>query len=487
MNIVIASAEAAPLAKRGGLADIVSALAKEWKKMGHNPIIIMPKYKSINTEQYEFIPTDLTLIVPMGYWTEYARLWHGKLPDTEVDVYLVEHNVYYDRNGIYGEDKEYTDNDRRFIFFSRAIMESCKALQFKPDIIHAHDYHTAFTMPFLKTHYRQDEVFEKTAGVYTIHNLGYQGKFEAARAMEFTGFGMTEFYIGSWFEQFGVVNAMKAGIMFADKITTVSPTYAKEIRFDYYSEGLQQELNTRGADLIGVLNGADYELWSPENDKYIPNRYDINSLKNKQLNKEHLLKQHAKSNPDNKPLFAIVSRLAGQKGIELLMNQLEHFLGTGEIQFAMLGSGEKKYETYFKNLNTRYPNDTIIEFGYNESISHNIYSAADFFVIPSRYEPCGLSQMYAMRYGTIPIVRKTGGLADTVEEYSVENSNGCGFSFWEYETGELHKAINRALEVYYDSEKWDQIRKNAMNRRFTANEAATKYIEVFNWAQEKLR
>ncbi len=485
MNIILASAEAAPLAKRGGLADVVSSLAKEWKKMGHNPILIMPKYKCINTAEYNFNPTDLTLIIPVGYWTEYARLWHGKLPDTDVDVYLVENNVYFDRNGIYGEEKEYADNDRRFIFFSRAVMESCKALQIKPDIIHAHDYHLAFTMPFLKTHYRQDEAFKNTAGVYTIHNLGYQGKFEAERAMEFTGFGMSEFYIGSWFEQFGMVNSMKAGIMFADKITTVSPTYAKEIRFDYYSEGLQQELNTRGADLIGVLNGADYELWSPETDNYIPENYDINSLQKKLFNKKKLLREYGIQNPNNKPLYAIVTRLAGQKGIELLMSCIEYYLGTGQIQFAMLGSGEKKYEIFFNYLKNRYPLDTIIEFGYNEALSHKIYSAADFFLIPSRYEPCGLTQMYAMRYATIPIVRETGGLADTVIEFSDNNPKGCGFTFWEYNSQELHKAIARSIEVYDKPNKFDNIRKNAMNKRFTSKEAAEKYIEVFGWAKEK--
>jgi starch synthase len=422
----------------------------------------------------------------MGFWTEFAGLLKGKLPGTDVEVYLIEHDVYFDRNGIYGEDREYPDNDRRFIFFSRAVFEVCKAINFKPDIIHAHDFHAAFTMPFLKTHYREDELFKKTAGIFTIHNLAYQGKFAPERAMEFSGFGSENFYIGSWFEHFGMVNAMKSGIMFADKITTVSPTYAKEIRQDYYSEGLQQELNTRSADLIGVLNGADYDVWNPETDSVIYENYSEKTLDLKNKNKCEFYKEAGISCETDKPLIGMVSRMAGQKGFDLVMSVIEPFIASGKIRFAIIGSGEDKYEDYFLHLRHRYPNDTVVEYGYNFKMSHKIFAASDYFLVPSRYEPCGLTQMYAMRYGTIPIVRLTGGLADTVDEYLEADGSGEGFRFWAYDAHEFESCINRALAVYQKQPHWNQIRTNAMNKRFTSEESAKKYLEVYSWGLEKL-
>jgi starch synthase len=488
MNILLASSEVAPFAKAGGLADIASSLPIEWAKYGQNPIVILPKYGFIDTYKYGFEPTEHSIVVPMGYWNEYARIWHGFLPNSEVPVYLIEHNHYFDRNGIYGDPNEYGDNDRRFIFFSRAIFETAKVLNFKPDIIHAHDFHTAFCMAFLKSYYFNDPLFKGTAGVYTIHNLAYQGKFNPENALMYSGFGMKEFYPGSWFEKYGSVNAMKTGIMFADKITTVSPTYAKEIRYPYYSEGLQDELNLRGADLIGVLNGVYYDEWNPEIDDEIYEKYSTDEFEIKHNNKIRFLLDHGLTKEDDLelPLIGMVTRLTEQKGIDLLTAKLEYYLENKMFRLALLGTGERRYTDFFQYIKWKFPKLAIVNIGYNNNLSHKLFAAADFFLMPSRFEPCGLTQMYAMRYGTIPIARIAGGLADTITEYNFDNSTGSGFLFWQYNADDLAFALRRSLSVYNNQPHWDLIRKNAMANNFSSGKSALEYLKVFKWALEKL-
>ena len=489
MNILLASAEVAPFAKAGGLADIASSLPLEWKKLGQKPIIIMPKYGFLDVYAYGFVPTDLIISVPMSYWMEYARLWQGTLPNSNVPVYLIENSDYFNRNGIYGDPTEYVDNDRRFIFFSRAVLEAAKALNFSPNVIHAHDFHTAYTMAFLKSQYKFDHFFSKTAGVYTIHNLAYQGWFDPGRAMDFSTFGMKEFYPNSWFEFRGAVNAMKVGIMFADKITTVSPTYAKEIRYPYFSEGMQDILNQRASDLIGVLNGVYYSDWSPENDTHIYSKYSSEKLEVKKINKNQFLNEQGLTIDDNFeiPLLGMVSRLTEQKGIDLLINKLEYYLTNNIFRFALLGSGEVKYEDYFRYIAWKYPGRAFISLGYNNSLAHKIIAGSDFLVLPSRFEPCGLTQMYALKYGTIPIIRSTGGLADTVSEYIPKTGNGSGFVFNNYNADDFAFAIRRALSNYETEPHWDLVRQNAMSLNFSSSRSALEYLKIFNWAIEKTK
>lgn len=490
MNILLGTAELSPFAKAGGLADIANYLPLEWEKFGQSTVVVLPKYQFIDTEKWGFEPTDFILYVPISNWTEFARLWVGKLPESNVPVYLIENQDYFNRSGIYGEVTEYPDNDRRFIFFSRAILETAKALNFKPDILHCHDYHTAFALAFLKSQYRLDSTFATTAGVYTIHNLAYQGIFDPYRAMEFSSFGMKEFYHGSWFEHNEKVNAMKVGIMFADKITTVSPNYAKEIRYSYFAEGLHDVLNLRGADLVGILNGVKYSQWSPESDKYLPFCYNINNLdEGKRLNKYELLKQfniQPESNFDL-PLIGSVTRLVEQKGIDLIINKLEYYLSNNIFRFAILGSGDSRYEYFFQYLQSKYPNNTLVYIGYNEELSHQIIASSDYILLPSRFEPCGLTQMYGLRYGTIPIARLTGGFVDTVEEYNPNTGIGDGFTFYQYNADDMAYAIRRALEIYHIEPHWTIIRKNAMQKNFSAERTALEYLRVFNWALEKVR
>jgi len=488
MNILLVSAEVEPYAKSGGLADVCSTLPREWQRLGQNPIIVMPKYGFINVDKWGFKPTGITLIVPMGYWTEFAHLWEGTLPNSDVPVYLIEHNLYFDRPGIYGNPQEYSDNNRRFIFLARATFEVAKALDFTPDIIHAHDFHIAFAMAFLKSFYRWEHRFSRTAGVYTIHNLAYQGRYEPHSTMEYSSFGLKEFYPGSWFEYYGSVNFMKVGIMFADKITTVSPTYAREIRYPYYGEGLNDVLNHRAADLIGVLNGVYYDEWNPETDKFIHKTYNRDNLHIKEEVKKQFLYENGLTESDNldKPLIGMVTRLAEQKGIDLVRYILENYLSVGEFRFALLGSGEKHYEDYFNYIKWKYPKDAIIHIGYSNMVSHKLIAAADFFLMPSRFEPCGLTQMYSMKYGTIPIVRQTGGLADTVFEYNQATGEGNGFNFFQYNADDMAWAIRRAFSIYNNQPHWDIIRQNAMSMDFSSSKTALEYLKVFTWALEKV-
>jgi starch synthase len=489
MKILLTSAEVAPFAKTGGLADIAAALPFEWEKFGQEVIVVMPKYAHIDTYHFGFQPTFKIVYVPMSFWMEFGHIWEGRLPNSNVPVYLIENNDYFNRRGIYGDPKEYPDNDRRFIFFSRAVMEVAKAVNFSPDIIHAHDFHTAFTMAFLKSQYRRDMRFSRTAGVFTIHNLSYQGWFNPARAMDFSTFGMKEFYSGSWFEHKGSVNAMKTGIMFADKITTVSPTYAKEIREPYYSEGMQDVLNHRGADLIGILNGAYYGEWDPEKDRLLYSKYNKDFLQGKLSNKKQFLKELGLGEEDelDLPIMGMVSRLTEQKGIDLLMNKLEDMLSNGMFRFCLLGSGDKGYEDFFRYLGWKYPMRAYVNIGYNERLAHRIIGGSDFLVLPSRFEPCGMTQIYGLKYGTVPIVRETGGLTDTVSEYNLDTGIGNGFTFINYNGDDLAYAIRRAISVYNTEPHWEIIRRNGMNSDFSSSRSAFEYLKIFKWAIDKSR
>ncbi len=490
MNILVAAAELAPFAKVGGLADMAGALPKAWSSDGHNVIVVVPLYGTINTEEYGIEKTDLLVEVPFGSWTEFAEVWKGALPDSEVPVYFLRSSDYYDRPGIYGYHEGFEDNDRRFLFLSRAVFEVARALDFRPDVVHAHDYHTAPTMPVLKIHYHADEFFARTVGVFTIHNMAYQGMYDPLRAMEFLGFPQSDFYQGCWFEHDGVFNAMKAGIMFANKITTVSPTYAQEIRWTPEGMGLQGVLQSRGADLIGVLNGIDTDTWNATTDTNIAVPYSQDSLRKKAVNKRALLVEAEipdKEIRNDLPVIGMVTRLTEQKGISLLTQSIEHFVAGNRIRLVVLGSGEKRFEDFLKDLAYRYPYNVRVRIGYDEALSHRIQAGSDFYLMPSRFEPCGLTQMFALAYGTVPIVRSVGGLADTVEDYDPVLFTGTGIRFHRYTADAMSAAIETALRYYGREPHWTHIRKNAMVKDNSIAAAARRYVEVFGWAREHRR
>lgn len=488
MKILFAAAEVFPYAKAGGLGDVASYLPKEWAKLGHDVVVIMPKYRQIDVQKYDLKPTNFTLSVPMGHWTEYARLWQATLPDSTVTIYFVE-SEYFNRDGIYGDPDGYVDNDRRYLFLSRAVFEAAKVLNFTPDIIHANDWHTALVMPLLKIHYGKEKRFGTTACVYSIHNIVFQGQSDPGTLLPLAGISPDWFYPDSPFELHGAVNAMKAGIMFADKITTVSPTYANEIRYTEQGYGMQNALHARGADFIGILNGVDYCEWNPAIDKHIYARYAPNSLAGKKTNKLAYLQDHGIPEHEafaDMPLLGMVTRLTDQKGIDLVEQILESVLNSFPIRFTMIGSGAARYENFFRHIARKYPSRALVTIGYNDVLAHRIEAAADIFLMPSRFEPCGLNQMYSLKYGTIPIVRATGGLADTIQEYNHATGQGNGFVFHNSDPDDLRWAIDRAVNTYFYKTVWDTLMHNAMQCNYSATRSAESYIQVFRWAREKV-
>ncbi|MCU0329878.1 MAG: glycogen synthase [Candidatus Kapabacteria bacterium] len=487
MNILLVAAEVSPYAKVGGLADMTSALPKAWQADGHSVTVVLPKYGAIDAKAHGLEKTDLTLAVPFGAWNEYASVWKAQLPGSSVPVYLIGSEDYFERPGIYGYHEGYEDNDRRFIFLSKAAFELAKALGMRPDVIHAHDYHTAPCMPLLKVIYRHQPEFAGTRGVFTIHNMAYQGYYDPIRAMDFCGFPMEDFYPGAWYEQDGAFNCLKAGIMFADKVTTVSPTYAQEIRWTPEGMGLQSALQARGADLIGVLNGIDTDEWSPANDPFLALPYDVDSIEKKQVLKSILLAEHGcyPHNVDNDlPLIGMVTRLTEQKGISIFFNAIQAFIERNACRLVVLGSGDRAAESRLRELAAAYPSNVIVHTGYNNALSHQIQAASDFYLMPSKFEPCGLTQMYAMAYGTVPIVRAVGGLADSVTAYDPVTFHGTGFRFSAYTAEACAAAIADALRVYRREPHWTHIRRNAMDTDMSITRAARRYVEVFGWTLE---
>lgn len=489
MNILVAAAEVAPFAKVGGLADMTGALPRAWVEAGHHVVVVLPLYSTIDRAAYGITKTDIVLEVPMGRWPEFAQVWTATLPGTTTQLYFLSSSDYYDRPGIYGYHDGFPDNDRRFIFLSRAAFELARSLDFKPDVVHAHDYHTAPCMPMLKIHYAHDPFFSGTAGVFTVHNMAYQGMYDPVRAMELCGFDPASFHVGSWFEQDGIFNCLKAGIMFADKITTVSPTYAQEIRWTPEGMGLQSALQARGTDLIGVLNGIDSNDWNPATDTYLPVPYSIDSIEKKEIDKRALLSEmglHVDGQTDGLPLVGMVSRLTEQKGISLLLHSLEGFISARRMRLVMLGSGETRFEDFFLDLQHRYPDLVFVGRGYNNPLSHKIQAASDFYLMPSKFEPCGLTQMFALAYGSIPIVRAVGGLADTITQYDPITFHGNGFRFNRYSADACREAIDQALRVYQREPHWSRIRRNAMSSKYTIADTANHYLDVFGWARERV-
>ena len=490
MNILLVAAEVSPYAKVGGLADMAGALPKAWSEQGHDVRIVLPLYGNIDKELYNISKLDALVAVPFGSWTEYAEVWHGVLPHTNVDVYFIRSSDYFDRPGIYGYHEGFEDNDRRFIFLSRAAFEVARALDFRPDVIHAHDYHTAVCMLLLKVQYVHDEFFSATAGVFTIHNMAFQGHFDPLRAMEFCGLPPSDFYTGCWYEHDGCFNAMKAGIMFADKVTTVSPTYAQEIRWTPEGMGLQGALQQRSADVVGVLNGIDMHQWDPAADKHIAITYTAENLERKLADKLALLREVGFGEGDQNddvPLLGMVTRLTEQKGLSILQHALPQHLRDGSVRLVVLGSGEHDAEMFLSDMEHRYPHNVRFIRGYNEPLSHRIQAGSDYYLMPSLFEPCGLTQMFALRYGAVPIVRGIGGLADTIEEYDPITFCGTGIRFYDYNAEELSNAIWRGLRLFKQEPHWMHIRRNAMSADYSIVHTAARYLEVFSWALEKVR
>jgi len=476
LKVLMLSAEVVPFAKVGGLADVAGSLPKALQQLGHDVRVAMPRYGRIDPQEFGLQETLPSFPVPMNKQVEEAAILEGRIGD-HVPVYLVENAKYYDRDGIY----MYPDDAERFIFFCRSGLEMLRHLDWCPDIIHCHDWHTAIVPNWLKTIYSDDPFFAHTASVYTIHNLAYQGIF-GYRVLEVAGLAKYGFmYHPEMADLSEVVDLMARGIYFADVINTVSERYAKEILDPKMGEKLDPLLRDRRDRLYGILNGIDYEVFNPATDPYIAQQYDVEHLDKRAANKPALQQEAGLRVHADTPLVGLVSRLADQKGFDILSDVIDHLLDL-DLQFVVLGTGDPHYHEMLSRVAQAYRSKAAVFLTFNAELAHKIYAGSDLFLMPSRYEPCGLGQMIAMRYGSVPVVRATGGLADTVADLDPRSGEGNGFSFEPYDRWALFAAIVRAVENFKYGDTWRQLQIRGMSADFTWRASAAKYVDLYHRA-----
>lgn len=486
LKVLFVGSECTPYAKIGGLGDVVAALPKALRKLGHDARIVLPLYASIKRAKYG-IKFERSACIHMGNKEEqWVGVFKAKL-DGQVPVWFVDCQRFYSRPGIYDEPwGEYGDNAFRFALLCRAATQICKDTGFIPDAMHGHDWPTALVPVFLKTWDRILSPLSGTASVLTIHNVGYKGVYHIS-AFPYIGVGW-EHYNPDCFEDHGKINLLKAGIAFADAITAVSPTYAKEILDPTGGMGMAPFLNNRKADLFGILNGADYDHWDPARDPLIPARFSAKDLTGKAACKAALQRRLYLQERKDLPVFGIVSRFAHQKGFNLLMEALPKALSTMAFQLAVLGQGDSGVEDFFRWLTRSHPGRVGDLIGFSNELGHWIEAGSDFFLMPSLYEPCGLNQLYSMKYGTLPIVRAIGGLEDTVQNYNEWTGEGTGFKFLAPTGQALYDTIGWAVSTWFDRPKhYRQLQQSAMAQDFSWEKSARQYLDVYAHAIRKRR
>jgi len=472
MKLVFVTAEADPFVKTGGLGEVMGSLPAFLHKQGVDVRVIMPKYSTIAEHFQKQMKHLAHFDVPVAWRQQFCGL--DEMVYQGVHYYFIDNEYYFSRPGIYGE----FDDAERFAFFSRAALESLLHIPgFKPDIIHCQDWHTALIPLMLKEFYSQEPLYYPIKTLFTIHNLKYQGVFSQEVLTDIVGLGM-EYFTENTLEFHGAVNFMKAALIYADRITTVSPTYAEEIKNPYYGENLDGLLRKRTESLTGILNGIDYEVYNPLKDPYLVKPSSDFAVA-KQENKEHLQSVVGLPVGGNQPLLAMVSRLVDQKGVDLLVHVMEDILAL-DVQMVILGTGDQRYEEILSYFATKFPENLAVKLEFSDKIAHQIYGGADMLLMPSRFEPCGISQMIAMRYGTVPIVRETGGLKDTVIPYNELTGVGNGFNFSNYNAHELLFAVERAVKLYQeDKVVWETIRQNALKGDYSWDRSAEAYIKIY--------
>ena len=472
MKILYVAAEAVPFAKTGGLADVAGSLPKALKADGVDVRVIMPKFGKIPEAYRNAMEHVYDGELPVAWRKKYVGLDKYELDG--VTYYFVDNEEYFNREGFYG----YDDDAERFSFFSRAVLDLLQAMDFWPDVIHTNDWHAGLVNVFLKLDHMGDARYERIKTVYTIHNLKYQGVFPKDVMPDVLGLDWKYFNNGD-LEFYDAVNFMKGGIIYADAITTVSKTYAKEIQYPYFGEHFDGLLRSREQDISGIVNGIDYSVYNPRTDKYIFETYDEESLDRKLDNKIALQKSLGLPERRNVPLIAIVSRLVEPKGMDLVVRMMDEILQHEDIQLVVLGTGEKRYEDWFKGLAWRYPKKVSVNIYFSNELAQRIYAGADIFLMPSKYEPCGIGQLIALRYGTIPVVRQTGGLKDTVQQYNKYTQEGNGFVFENYNAHEMMYALKRALSFYGNYEIWHKIQLNAVQADYSWKRSAKEYEALY--------
>jgi starch synthase len=478
LSICLLASEVAPLSKTGGLADVAGALAKFLHAGGHDVRLITPCYSSIDRGALGAQPIAELAAVPLEVGPHHYvfSALAARLPGSGAPLLLIDCPALYARGTLYTADP---DEHLRFLAFTRAAFVVCRRLGFAAQILHCNDWHTAFAPLLLRAEYGREAPFTATRTVLTIHNIGYQGIFSAADVADL-GLAAAELPLLHQLDlKAGRINALRHGILYADALTTVSPTHAREICSPEYGMGLDDSLRARGAALTGILNGVDYDEWDPRRDRFLPRHYDATELAGKSALKREFLARHALTAAPGVPLAGIVTRLAAQKGIELMFEALPKVLASRPLLLAALGSGEPKYEAFFAGLTRAFPGRVAFEAGYDEALSHWIEAASDLFIMPSRYEPCGLNQMYSQRYGTVPVVRRTGGLADSVEPYDAPSGNGAGVVFNDFDAPALEWALNTALDLYAQPAHWSRLMRNGMARDFSWQHQGGQYLALY--------
>lgn len=471
MRILFAASEATPFIKSGGLADVAHDLPKQLALLGHEVAVVLPLYSRINPslrEEFSFLGS---FRVVMPVYDEYAGIFRKELEG--VTYYFLDNEHYFHRDGLYG----YYDDGERFAFFSHAILRLIEELAYYPDVLHLNDWHTGPAAVLFRDRYSWKEIFKKTKVVFTIHNLKYQGIFPFSLLVDYLGLDESYFHYDK-LEHYGSVNFMKAGIRYANMVTTVSRTYAKEITYPYYGEGLHSLLQHRHAKLKGIVNGIDYEDYNPATDKDLWVNFNASFPKRRLENKKKLQEELGLEIGEEIPMLSMVSRIVDNKGFDLLLFIFDELMEQ-KIQFVLLGNGEPQIEAKMRALQDRYPDRVRINLFFSEKLARQIYGSADLFLMPSRFEPCGLGQLIAMRYGNVPVVRKTGGLADTVEPYNRYTGVGRGFAFENYNAHELLFSIKDALYHYQDPEIWWKIVTQAMERDSSWKESAAQYVDLY--------
>ncbi len=484
MNIAFAASESAPLAKTGGLADVVGALPRELAKLGHKVTVYLPFYARIGkqmADEPKYLVRSIT--IPFRYYNRFVGLVDGGTRDG-VRHYFIDCPELFDRAELYGSaGVDYTDNAERFGLFCRAVLEASKILGV-PDVFHVHDWQAALIPVYLRTTYATDPALHSTATVLTIHNAAYQGAFPPKTTEELLF--PWELFTMDKLEQYDHFNFLKGGIVFSDQLTTVSRKYAEEIQTVEFGEQLDGVLHGRATDLHGILNGVDYAQWNPAADRYLAAHFTPENLAGKRICRADLLHAFGLENvADTTPVVGIVSRLATQKGFGIVA-QIAEELAERDLAVVVLGTGEPFYESLFRGWAFRHPASVAVQIRYDETLAHKIEAGADMFLMPSLYEPCGLNQMYSLKYGTVPIVRATGGLDDTIEEWDAKKGTGTGFKFADYEPADLLAEIDRALEAFQDKEGWAQLMRNGMAQDYAWSASAMEYVRVYEEAA-KLR
>ena len=473
LKVLFVAAEAVPFAKTGGLADVAGSLPKELKAQGVDVRVIMPNYSGISQNYKNEMKPLIETSVNLSWRNQYCGVKY--LENDGIPTYFIDNEQYFARERLYG----YDDDAERFAFFSRAVLAILPQINFVPDVIHCNDWHTGMISVYLKLEYGQYEQYKNIRTLYTIHNLKYQGIFPKNIMEDVLGIDWKYFNNGD-LEFFDAISFMKGGILYSDYITTVSQTYAKEIQYAYFGEKLEGLLRSRAQKLSGIVNGIDYDEYNSANDRNLVVNYDSNSVIKKVENKEELQKQLGLPVRRDVPMIAMISRLVAAKGLDLVARIMDEVLRTEDVQLVVLGTGDKEYEDWFKGLAWRFPTKVSANICFNNELAHRIYAASDLFLMPSQYEPCGIGQLIALHYGSIPIVRETGGLKDTVKPYNKYEKQGNGFTFTNYNAHELLYTIKRALDFYHDPAIWQEIVKNAMETDYSWEKSAKEYCQLYS-------